>query len=87
MLIEEGERKPISDDYYIQRATDIVNDKHSLSLLEMICNQNGIDKKKMKDFSKRDLRELVFNYLKKPLERMILTSSKGMKKLKNKKDK
>lgn len=55
----------LSDEYYINRAKEIVKDIHSVQLLYMIGGIHKIDRKTVeRDKNKKYFRELIIKYLK-----------------------
>jgi hypothetical protein len=54
-----------TDEYYIQRATELLHDKQSLKLLYLIGDENGIERDMVdKDKNKKYFKEMIIKYLK-----------------------
>jgi hypothetical protein len=54
-----------ADEYYIQRATELLQDKQALKLLYLIGDENGIERDIVnKDKNKKYFKEMIIKYLK-----------------------
>jgi len=54
-----------TEEYYIKRTDELVQDKHSLKLLYMIGDENGIERTTVdKDKNKMYFKKMIITYLK-----------------------